>query len=228
MNNNNCIIQMLNVSKKFKNNFALKNINLNVKKGEFIFLSGPAGSGKSILLKVLYLAEKITNGKILIDGIDLAKVSSKKLALLRRRFGMIFNDFKLIPNLTVYENVALVLQASGEKETDIKEKVMSVLQTTNMEKKHKDLPPSLSGGEQQRTAVARALVAKPSIILADEPTASLDYKSGQEILDLLVQYHKNDATILIASHNLHLLKSTVQGRNIQIDKGQIKSNIVML
>lgn len=228
MNNNNCIIQMLNVSKKFKNNFALKNINLNVKKGEFIFLSGPAGSGKSILLKVLYLAEKITNGKILIDGIDLAKVSSKKLALLRRRFGMIFNDFKLIPNLTVYENVALVLQASGEKETDIKEKVMSVLQTTNMEKKYKDLPPSLSGGEQQRTAVARALVAKPSIILADEPTASLDYKSGQEILDLLVQYHKNDATILIASHNLHLLKSTVQGRNIQIDKGQIKSNIVML
>lgn len=219
---------MLNVSKKFKNNFALKNINLNVKKGEFIFLSGPAGSGKSILLKVLYLAEKITNGKILIDGIDLAKVSSKKLALLRRRFGMIFNDFKLIPNLTVYENVALVLQASGEKETDIKEKVMSVLQTTNMEKKYKDLPPSLSGGEQQRTAVARALVAKPSIILADEPTASLDYKSGQEILDLLVQYHKNDATILIASHNLHLLKSTVQGRNIQIDKGQIKSNIVML
>ena len=228
MNNNNCIIQMLNVSKKFKKNFALKNINLNVKKGEFIFLSGPAGSGKSILLKVLYLAEKITNGKILIDGIDLAKVSSKKLALLRRRFGMIFNDFKLIPNLTVYENVALVLQASGEKETDIKEKVMSVLQTTNMEKKYKDLPPSLSGGEQQRTAVARALVAKPSIILADEPTASLDYKSGQEILDLLVQYHKNDATILIASHNLHLLKSTVQGRNIQIDKGQIKSNIVML
>lgn len=219
---------MLNVSKKFKKNFALKNINLNVKKGEFIFLSGPAGSGKSILLKVLYLAEKITNGKILIDGIDLAKVSSKKLALLRRRFGMIFNDFKLIPNLTVYENVALVLQASGEKETDIKEKVMSVLQTTNMEKKYKDLPPSLSGGEQQRTAVARALVAKPSIILADEPTASLDYKSGQEILDLLVQYHKNDATILIASHNLHLLKSTVQGRNIQIDKGQIKSNIVML
>lgn len=219
---------MFNVSKRFGGKIALKDITLDIEQGEFIFISGPSGAGKSTLLKVLYLAERASEGQILIDGMNLARISSSRLPLLRRRFGMVFQDFKLIPNRTVYENVALVLEAAGEKPSFIRKKVMQVLRTTGMEKKAKALPPTLSGGEQQRVAVARAVVGEPSIILADEPTGSLDTKSAQAILDYLMEYHKKGATVLIASHNLHLLESTVRGRNVEISDGTIKRTATML
>ncbi|MBU1345071.1 MAG: cell division ATP-binding protein FtsE [Proteobacteria bacterium] len=227
-NNKNSIIRLFNVSKRFNGKLALKDITLDVEQGEFIFISGPSGAGKSTLLKVLYLAEKVSEGQILIDGMNLARISSSRLPLLRRRFGMVFQDFKLIPNRTVYENVALVLEAAGEKPSYIRKKVMQVLRTTDMEKKAKNLPPTLSGGEQQRVAVARAVVGDPSIILADEPTGSLDTKSAQAILDFLMEYHKKGATVLVASHNLHLLESTVRGRNIEITEGMITRTATML
>jgi cell division transport system ATP-binding protein len=226
--NRNSIIRLFNVTKRYNGKLALNNISLDIEKGEFIFISGPSGAGKSTLLKVLYLAEKVSEGQILIDGMNLARISSSKLPVLRRRFGMVFQDFKLIPNRTVYENVALVLEAAGEKSSYIKKKVMHVLRTTGMEKKHKALPPTLSGGEQQRVAVARAVVGEPSIILADEPTGSLDTKSAQAVLDFLMEYHKKGATVLIASHNLHLLSSSVRGRNIEINEGQIERSATML
>jgi cell division transport system ATP-binding protein len=226
--NRNSIIRLFNVTKRYNGKRALNNISLDIEKGEFIFISGPSGAGKSTLLKVLYLAEKVSEGQILIDGMNLARISSSKLPVLRRRFGMVFQDFKLIPNRTVYENVALVLEAAGEKSSYIKKKVMHVLRTTGMEKKHKALPPTLSGGEQQRVAVARAVVGEPSIILADEPTGSLDTKSAQAVLDFLMEYHKKGATVLIASHNLHLLSSSVRGRNIEINEGQIERSATML
>ena len=178
-NKKKTIIRLFNVSKRFGSKLALKNISLDIEQGEFIFISGPSGAGKSTLLKILYLAEKASEGQILIDGMNLARISSSKLPFLRRRFGMIFQDFKLIPTRTVYENVALVLEAAGEKPSYIRKKVVQVLRTTGMEKKFKALPPTLSGGEQQRVAVARAVVGEPSIILADEPTGSLDLSSAQ-------------------------------------------------
>ena len=227
-NNKNSVIRLFNVSKRYGGKLALKDITLDIEEGEFIFISGPSGAGKSTLLKVLYLAEKVSEGQILIEGMNLARISSSRLPLLRRKFGMVFQDFKLIPNRTVYENVALVLEAAGEKPSYTRKKVMQVLRTVGMDKKIKALPPTLSGGEQQRVAVARAVVGDPSIILADEPTGSLDSKSAQAILDFLMEYHKKGATVLIASHNLHLLDSTVRGRNVEISEGTIHRTATML
>ncbi|MCG8639053.1 MAG: cell division ATP-binding protein FtsE [Desulfobacterales bacterium] len=226
--NKNSIIRLFNVSKRYGGKLALKDISLDIEQGEFIFISGPSGAGKSTLLKVLYLAEKVSEGQILIDGMNLARISSSRLPALRRRFGMVFQDFKLIPNRTVYENVALVLQAAGEKPSYVKKKVMQVLRTVGMDKKAKSLPPTLSGGEQQRVAVARAVVGEPSIILADEPTGSLDSKSAQAILDFLMEYHKKGTTVLVASHNLLLLESSVRGRNVEINDGMIHRTATML
>lgn len=226
--NKNSIIRLFNVSKRYNGKFALKNITLDIDEGEFIFISGPSGAGKSTLLKVLYLAEKVSEGQIIIDGMNLSRIKGGRLPLLRRRFGMVFQDFKLIPTRTVYENVALVLEAAGQKPSYIKKKVMQVLRMTGMEKKVKSYPPTLSGGEQQRVAVARAVVGEPSIILADEPTGSLDTNSAQAILDFLMEYHKRGATVLVASHNLHLLESSVRGRNIEIKDGTVERTATML
>jgi cell division transport system ATP-binding protein len=159
---------------------------------------------------------------------NLSRLPLRKVPLLRRNFGIVFQDYKLIATKSVFDNVALVLEAAGEKPSFIRKKVMQVLRTTGMEKKARALPPTLSGGEQQRVAVARAVVGEPSIILADEPTGSLDTKSAQAVLDFLMEYHKKGATVLIASHNLHLLESTVRGRNIEISDGTITRTATML
>ena len=216
------IIRLFNVTKRYGGKLALNDISLDIEAGEFIFISGPSGAGKSTLLKVLYLAERVSEGQILIDGMNLARISSTKLPFLRRRFGMVFQDFKLIPSRTVFENVALVLKVAGEKPSYIKRKVMHVLRVTGMEKKANHLPPTLSGGEQQRVAVARAVVGEPSIILADEPTGSLDNESAQLVLDLLLGYHQNGATILMASHNIEQMNRFSKGRNIALKDGTLK------
>ena len=226
--NINPIIRMFNVTKRYGAKLALNDVSLDIAPGEFIFVSGDSGAGKSTLLRVLYLAEMVSEGQILIDGMNLSRISSGKLPLLRRRFGMVFQDFKLIPNRTVFENVALVLEVAGENKSFIRKKVMHVLRTTGMEKKSNALPLTLSGGEQQRVAVARAVVGEPSIILADEPTGSLDDKAAQAVMDFLMEYHKKGATILVASHNLHLLESTVRGRNIVLEEGRLKTTATML
>jgi len=226
--NINPIIRLFNVSKRYGAKLALNKVSLDIEHGEFIFVSGPSGAGKSTLLRVLYLAENVSEGHILIDGMNLARVSSGKLPFLRRRFGMVFQDFKLIPSRTVFENVALVLEVAGESQSFIRKKVMHVLRTTGMEKKANALPPTLSGGEQQRVAVARAVVGEPSIILADEPTGSLDDKAAQAVMDFLMEYHKKGVTIIVVSHNLHLMESTVRGRNIVLEEGKLKTTATML
>ncbi|MGD9823369.1 cell division ATP-binding protein FtsE [Desulfobacter sp.] len=216
------IIRLFNVTKRYGGKLALNDISLDIEPGEFIFISGPSGAGKSTLLKVLYLAERVSEGQILIDGMNLARISQTKLPFLRRRFGMVFQDFKLIPSRTVFENVALVLRVAGENPSYIKKKVMHVLRITGMEKKVNHLPQTLSGGEQQRVAVARAVVGEPSIILADEPTGSLDRESAQRVLDLLSGYHQNGATILMASHNIEQMDRFSKGRNIALEDGKLK------
>ena len=226
--NSNTIIRLFNVSKRYGSKLALTDISLDIEQGEFIFITGPSGAGKSTLLKILYLAEKASEGQIVIDGMNMSRISRSRLPFLRRRFGMVFQDFKLIPNRTAYDNVALVLEAAGRNPSYIRKKVMQVLRTVGMEKKAKALPPTLSGGEQQRVAVARAVVGEPSIILADEPTGSLDSDSAQAVMDFLMEYHQKGATILIASHNLQLLASNVQGRSITLEEGVMKGEATML
>ncbi len=222
------VIRMFNVTKQYGVKLALKDISLEINQGEFIFVSGPSGAGKSTLLKVLYLAERATKGQIIIGGQNLERISAARLPFLRRKFGMVFQDFKLIPNRTVFENVALVLEAAGKKPSFIRKQVMRVLESTGMEKKVKALPPTLSGGEQQRVAVARAIVGEPEIILADEPTGSLDDKSAQLVLDALMGYHQKGATVLMASHNIFLLETMVRGRNVALDRGELVKTATML
>ncbi len=149
------IIRLFNVTKHYGGRPALQNVSMDILPGEFVFVSGPSGAGKSTLLKVLYLAETVSDGQILIDGMNLSRISAGRLPFLRRRFGMVFQDFKLIPTLTVFDNVALALEVAGKNRDSSKKKVMHVLRITGMEKA-RDLPPTLSGGEQQRVAVARA------------------------------------------------------------------------
>jgi cell division ATP-binding protein FtsE len=215
------IIRLFNVTKRYGGKLALNNITFDIEPGEFIFISGPSGAGKSTLLRVLYLAERVSEGQILIDGMNLARISSAKLPFLRRRFGMVFQDFKLIPSRTVFENVALVLKIAGEKPSYIKKKVMHVLRVTGMEKKANHLPPMLSGGEQQRVAVARAVVGGPSIILADEPTGSLDSESAQRVLDLLLGYHQKGPPFSWPAIYKQM-DCFSKGRNIVIEDGKLK------
>lgn len=216
------IIRMFHVHKRYGARNALVNINLDIAKNELLFISGASGAGKSTLMKLLYLGEPVSEGQILVDGMNLSRISKKRIHLLRRKFGIIFQDFKLIPSKTVFENVALVLEAKGVKNSHIRKKVMQVLRTTGMDEKSNAYPPSLSGGEQQRVAVARAVVGDPKIILADEPTGSLDSESAGIIMKLLKGVHLRGATVIIATHNQQLIDST-RARRLYLKQGQLQS-----
>ncbi len=219
----NAIIRLFNVTKHYGGRPALQNVSMDILPGEFVFISGPSGAGKSTLLKILYLAETVSEGQILIDGMNLSRISPARLPFLRRRFGMVFQDFKLIPTRTVYDNVALVLEVAGKKPAFIRKKVMHVLRITGMEQKARELPPTLSGGEQQRVAVARAVAGDPDIILADEPTGNLDPVSARRVLEILLAYHRKGVTILLASHHLRQLQTIVSGRSVVLEKGRVTS-----
>ncbi|MBU0987665.1 MAG: cell division ATP-binding protein FtsE [Proteobacteria bacterium] len=214
----NSIIRMFHVFKTYGAKSALIDITLDIPKNEFLFISGPSGAGKTTLLKLLYLGETVTDGQILVDGMNLARIPRKRIPFLRREFGIIFQDFKLIPTKSVYDNIAIVLEAKGYKRRLIQKKVKSVLRTVGMEDKLTSLPPSLSGGEQQRIAVARAVAGEPKIILADEPTGSLDSDSADIIIELLKRFHTRGATLIIATHDKELIRKT-GGRVIHLKQG---------
>ncbi|MBF0200224.1 MAG: ATP-binding cassette domain-containing protein [Desulfamplus sp.] len=210
------VIRCFNISKWYDNICALNNINLDINAGEFIFFTGPSGAGKSTLLKLLYLDERASQGEIVMNGMNIARIPRDRMPYVRRTLGVVFQDFKLIPTRTVYDNVALVLEAAGVKKNIIRQRVLKVLRITGIVRKINAFPPSLSGGEQQRVAFARAVVGEPSIIIADEPTGSLDYDSARVIFNLLLDYNRKGVTILVASHNLHLINETckaVNGKN---------------
>jgi cell division transport system ATP-binding protein len=208
------------VTKRYGTKYALSDISLEIESNEWVFITGPSGAGKSTLLKLLYKGENVSEGQILVDGTNLLRVKSNQVPMLRRKFGIIFQDFKLIPTKTVYENVSLVLEVAGAKPNLIRKKVNNVLRSAGMEDKMTIYPPSLSGGEQQRVAVARAIVGDPKIILADEPTGSLDSKSAGIILNLLKGFHARGATIIIATHDRELIESTPQ-RIVSLDNGRL-------
>ena len=217
------IIRMFHVHHNFGPQKVLIDINLDIAKNEFVFISGPSGAGKTTLLKLLYLVEPVSEGQVLIDGINITRIPRKKMPYLRRKFGVIFQDYKLIATKSVYDNLALVLEAAGAKRRIIQKKVKSILRLVGMEDRLKSFPPSLSGGEQQRIAVARAIIGDPKIILADEPTGSLDDESAEAILDLLEGVHTRGATVIIATHDKALMRKT-GGHVLTLKQGRLETS----
>jgi cell division transport system ATP-binding protein len=220
---NDAIIRMFHVHRRYGSKFALQDVTLDIYKNDYLFVTGPSGAGKTTLLKLLYLGQALSEGQILVDGVNISRIKRSGIPPLRRKFGIIFQDYKLIPTKTVYENVALVLEAAGRKPRLIEKKVRSVLRTVAMEDRMKSLPPSLSGGEQQRVAVARAVVGDPKIILADEPTGSLDSESAGVIMAFLDDFHSRGATIILATHDKELIKKNGT-RVVHLRDGRLISN----
>ncbi len=218
---NTALIRIFNVSKHYGSKPALNHITLNIFKNEFVFFTGPSGAGKSTLLKLLYLGENITEGQVLIDGMNLARISKNRAHVLRRKLGIIFQDYKLIPGKTVFQNVALVLEARGLSQRFIQKKVNSVLRIVGMEDRQRSFPLGLSGGEQQKVAIARAVVGEPKIILADEPTGSLDADAAENIFELLTTFHSRGATVLFATHDTGLIRNT-KHRIIYLKQGHLQ------
>ena len=220
--NADAIIRLFHVHKRYGAKNALKDLSLDIYKNEYLFVTGRSGAGKTTLLRLLYLGEPVTEGQELVDGLNLSRIARNPIPQLRRKFGIIFQDYKLIPTKTVFENVALVLEAAGRNATLIAKKVKSVLRMVGMEDRINAYPQSLSGGEQQRVAVARAAAGDPKIILADEPTGSLDEESADVIMSFLDTFHSRGATIIIATHDKELLERG-NARVIQLRDGQLWS-----
>ena len=215
------MIRLFHVYKSFgSKNPALIDISLTVPKGEFVFVTGPSGAGKTTLLKIIFCAEKPTSGHALVDGRNLTRIKDGELSSLRRRIGVVFQDFKLLPRRTVFENVALSLEVMGVPPSRIRKKVHQTLRYLGLADKEGYYPPQLSGGEQQRIAIARAIVNNPLILLADEPTGNLDYDLTMEIMALLKEIHTRGTTVIVATHSQELLKGT-RRRIIALHKGRM-------
>ena len=213
------IIRIFNVSKYYGATPALSEVSIEIATGSRTIITGSSGAGKSTLLKLLYLEERATKGEILVDGKNLARIGKRQLPAYRRRVGVVFQDFKLIPSRTVFENVAIVLEAAGETDANIRKRVNYVLRVAGIEDKAHLYPPALSGGEQQRVAVSRAVVGHPALLLADEPTASLDPESADRVIRLLTTFHEKGTTLMIATHNRELIEK-LNGSEVHLDGGR--------
>ena len=215
------MIKFANVVKKYlKNSVALSGINLEIGKGKFVFIVGPSGAGKTTLLRLIIREEKPTEGKISVDGVDVVNLPARKLPKLRRKVGMVFQSYRLLPKRTVYENVAFALEVSGRSNREIQKVVPTMLRLVGLEDKDNHFPNQLSGGEAQRTAIARALVHEPDILLADEPTGNLDLTNAWEIIQLLNQINSWGTTVVMATHNQDIVNA-LKKRVITMDKGLI-------
>ena len=216
------LITLNNVNKKYKNGVtAIHDLDLKIKKGEFVFIIGGSGSGKSTLIKMLYREEKPTKGEIFVGGKNVAKIRNSKVYKLRRNLGIVFQDYRLLPKLTVYENVAFAMEAIGAKTSDIRIKTLKALELVGLKGKIRNYPDELSGGEQQRVAIARAIVNEPKLILCDEPTGNLDPKMSLEIVKVLAQINKTTGTTLImATHDKDIVNK-FKKRVIVLKEGRI-------
>ncbi len=203
---------------------ALADGNLKIEKGEFVFLIGPTASGKSTILKMLYREEKPNKGEVYVGGVNVAKLRNSRVYKLRRKIGIVFQDFKLLPKLTVYENVAYPLESFGAAGGEIKEKVLKALETVGLKDKYRSYPNQLSGGEQQRVCIARAIVNEPKLIICDEPTGNLDPDTSKEIMDVLVNINKEMCTtIVMATHDKDIV-NRMKKRVVTIKDGVIVSD----
>jgi cell division transport system ATP-binding protein len=198
----------------------LRRVDLTIERGEFVFVTGPSGAGKSTLLKLVYRAETVDEGRILFCGRDIARLTDESVPFLRRNIGVVFQDFKLVPYWTVFENVAVALEVAGMPSRVIRSRVAMALERVGLAGRGEDLASVLSGGEQQRVAVARAIVNEPAIVLADEPTGNLDPVLALDILGLFEEIHEAGTTVLFATHDRSLLEQSPQHRLIVIDDGR--------
>ena len=215
------MIRMENVTKVYKGEvLALQNASCEVQRGEFVFLVGPSGSGKSTFMRLLNKEEKPDRGRIFVAGKDIGELPSWKVPFLRRNIGCVFQDFKLLPNKTVVQNVAFALEVIGRPRSVIKEKVPAILELVGLSKKMHNYPDELSGGEQQRVSIARAFVNRPLILLADEPTGNLDPNTSLGIMTLLDRINRTGTTVVMATHDRSIVDK-MRRRVVELDRGQI-------
>ncbi|KXG74438.1 cell division ATP-binding protein FtsE [Thermotalea metallivorans] len=215
------MIELVNVTKQYLNGMtALSNINIKIDKGDFVFLVGPSGAGKSTFIKLLLKEVDPTEGKIIIEGIDTTKLSRRKVPQLRRKMGVVFQDFRLLPNKTVYENVAFAMEIIEAHPKEIRRQVPMILSMVGLSDKSKMYPDQLSGGEQQRVSIARAIVNNPAVLIADEPTGNLDPDTAWEIMKLLKQINRRGTTVVMATHAKEIV-DVMQQRVIALENGRI-------
>ena len=215
------MIEFKNVTKVYKPDItALKDISLHIEKGEFVFVLGPSGAGKSTFLKLMLREEKATKGKVLVNGYNLCDIKQGDIPYMRRTLGVVFQDFRLIPTMTAYENIAFAMRVTNIGEKDIKKRVPYILSLVGLGDKGNKYPPQLSGGEQQRVALARALVHSPDLVIADEPTGNIDPELSIEIMELLKAINSVGTTVVVVTHEHDLAKRYAK-RIIEIKNGQI-------
>ena len=214
------MIQLRNIYKKYKNNYALQNINLDIMSSEFVFLTGSSGAGKSTLMKLLYREEIPTSGTVMIGNINIAKLPNDRVPNIRRCMGIVFQDYKLLQNISVYDNIALVIRTLGMRSKEIQDRVTGALKVVGLLNKMNAKPCELSGGEQQRVSIARAIVNGPPLLIADEPTGNLDPKNSMEIMQILEQINTKGITVIVSTHDKDIV-DYFRKRVITMDQGHI-------
>ena len=218
------LIKLNNVVKRFKNGtVALNDVSLEIAKGEFVFIIGHTGCGKSTLIKVIYREEKPTSGEVFVGGINVAKIRNRKVYKIRRKMGVVFQDFKLLEKQTVYENVAFALEIFGLKTKDVHTKVIKALELVDLKGKAKNYPDELSGGEKQRVAIARAIVNGPKLVICDEPTGNLDQETSMGIMEVLKNVNEMGTTIIMVTHDTNIVEKLGK-RVIELEEGRIKKD----
>ncbi len=218
------MIKFESVSKKYNDGtLALDDISFYIEGGEFMFITGPSGAGKTSLLRLIIREDLPTFGEVFVDELAVTKMKNREVPNLRRKVGFIFQDFKLLPSKTSFENVALTLEAVGRDDKNINNAVKEVMGLVGLKDKLNSFPDALSGGEKQRVAIARALVHEPKILLADEPTGMIDPSTGWEIMNLLSKINGWGTTVVVATHNMDIVKA-LKKRNVQINKGKVVSD----
>ena len=218
------MIQLRNVYKKYKENYALQNINLDIMSSEFVFLTGSSGAGKSTLMKLLYREEIPTSGTVMIGNINIAKLPNDRVPNIRRCMGIVFQDYKLLPNISVYDNISYVIRTLGMRNKEIQERVMGALKIVGLPNKMNAKPSELSGGEQQRVSIARAIVNGPPLLIADEPTGNLDPKTSLEIMQILEQINDKGITVIVSTHDRDIV-DYFRKRVITMEQGQIVRDV---
>ncbi len=220
------MIELFHVTKRYQgtDSPALEDVNLEIKKGEFVLLAGPSGAGKSTLLRLLFCAETCSTGQVMLNGKNLARLRRRQIPHIRRNIGVVFQDFKLLPDVSVLENVALALEVQGRAAVDVRKRASQVLQQVGLGHKLHQRAASLSGGEQQRVAIARALVPEPAMLLCDEPTGNLDAERAKDILALLVTAHIRGTAVIVATHDESLIESG-RRRVIRLEDGRVVSDV---